>query len=118
MFKKHFSMNTTVADVPLTVSKDVVFVCNLTLEIVHLPVNVAVWLPTSVTAGLSPAAPNPTIVTPATSVRFSVYVPGLTKIVSPLEAAERALAMVVCVPCVASAETTKSETPNVFVVIC
>ena len=54
--------------------------------------------------------------TPALRVIFSVYVPGRIKIVSPEEELVRAVAIVVCVPSEAVAETIHFAVVKVFVV--
>ena len=57
------------------------------LDIEQVPANVAVSLPIIVTVGVSPSLTKAAMLTPALSVMFSVYVPALTKMVCPEDAA-------------------------------
>ena len=64
----------------------------------HDPAKVAVHVPLMITFGVCASHSYAQRFTPATSVGFSVYVPGLTNIVSPEEALVSAAPIVVCVP--------------------
>ena len=66
------------------------------------------------TFGVLESHANAVKFTPAINVKFSVYVPGIMKIVSPLEDDANALVIVVCVPKPAVGFTIHFATPNLL----
>ncbi len=103
---------------PVTAIAAALLVWRFIPEMEAVPATVIVAVPAIVTLGVVASHVKAARLTPAFKVMFSVYVPSLMKIVSPDEADVSAAAIVVCVPCVASAETIHLATPKVFVLIC
>ena len=79
---------------PETVKQAAPFVFRFIPEILAFPLYDAVTLPKIVTFGVAPLVSYAQILTPATMVGFSVYIPSVTKMVSPLDAEAKAALIV------------------------